>query len=107
MPRCVRGQGGSHRVLEKRRAQSFDGRTTVHGDQMRPCRLVKLVALVVCVPSMARSQTESPSTRRAREVVAAINAATPATLRAFVDSALDDQMRRMPMRAHIDFFMGQ
>jgi CubicO group peptidase (beta-lactamase class C family) len=56
---------------------------------------------------MARAQTETPTTKRAREVVAVINAATPAKIRAFVDSAFDDQMRGLPMRAHIDFFMGQ
>jgi CubicO group peptidase (beta-lactamase class C family) len=56
---------------------------------------------------MARAQTETPTTKRAREVVAVINAATPAKVRAFVDSAFDDQMRGLPMRAHIDFFMGQ
>lgn len=74
---------------------------------MRLRRVVKIAAFVACVPTMTRAQAESPSTKRAREVVAAINAATPATVRAFVDSALDDQMRRLPTRAHIDFFMGQ
>ena len=74
---------------------------------MRLRQLVKLFAVVASVPTMARAQAESPSTKRAREVVAAINSATPTKLRAFVDSALDDQMRRMPMRAHVDFFMGQ
>jgi CubicO group peptidase (beta-lactamase class C family) len=74
---------------------------------MRLRRAVNIAALAACVPTMTRAQAESPSTKRAREVVGAINAATPATVRAFVDSALDDQMRRLPMRAHIDFFMGQ
>ena len=56
---------------------------------------------------MSRAHAQSPSTKRAREVVAVINTATPATIRAFVDSAFGDQMRGLPMRAHIDFFMGQ
>ena len=64
-------------------------------------------ALVVSILPMSRAQAQSPSTKRARELVAVINAATPATVRAFVDSAFDDQMRGLPMRAHIDFFMGQ
>jgi len=70
-------------------------------------RLMKLAALVAGVLTMPEAQAQSPTTRRAREVVAVINAATPATIRAFVDSAFDDRMRGMPMRAHIDFFMGQ
>ena len=68
---------------------------------------MNLVAVLGCVPGMAQAQAESPSTKRAREVVAVINTATPAKLRAFVDSAFDDQMRRLPMRAHVDFFMAQ
>jgi CubicO group peptidase (beta-lactamase class C family) len=70
-------------------------------------RLMKLAALVAGVLTMPEAQAQSPTTRRAREVVAVINAATPATIRAFVDSAFDDRMRGMPMRAHIDFFMSQ
>ena len=68
---------------------------------------MKHAALVAGVLAMSRVQAQSPSTKRAREVVAVINAATPASIRAFVDSAFDDQMRGMPMRAHIDFFMNQ
>lgn len=71
-------------------------------------RLVTCAALLLAVSAVtAAAQAPAPSTRRAREVVAVINAATPATIRTFVDSALDDQMRGLPMRAHIDFFMGQ
>jgi CubicO group peptidase (beta-lactamase class C family) len=68
---------------------------------------MNLAALAAAVLTISRVQAQSPTTRRAREVVAVINAATPATIRAFVDSAFDDQMRRLPMRAHIDFFMNQ
>ena len=75
---------------------------------MSPRHLTTLAAaLVVGVLPMSRAHGQSPATRRAREVVAVINTATPATIRAFVDSAFDDGMRGMPMRAHIDFFMGQ
>jgi len=70
-------------------------------------RLLKLAPLFAGVLAMSRAQAQPPATKRAREVVAVINAATPASIRAFVDSAFDDQMRGMPMRAHIDFFMGQ
>src|SRR3954471_24347386 len=74
---------------------------------MRARRSMKLAVLLAGVLAMSRVQAQSPSTKRAREVVAVINAATPASIRAFVDSAFDDQMRGMPMRAHIDFFMNQ
>jgi CubicO group peptidase (beta-lactamase class C family) len=74
---------------------------------MSPRRLTKVTVLVASVLTMSRAEAQSPATKRAREVVAVINAATPAAIRAFVDSAFDDQMRGMPMRAHIDFFMGQ
>ena len=74
---------------------------------MSPRRLTKLAVLVASVLTMSRAQAQSPTTKRAREVVAVINAATPAAIRAFVDSAFDDQMRGLPMRAHIDFFMNQ
>src|SRR5690349_701025 len=76
-----------------------------HGMSAR--RLMKLGFLFAGVLAMSRAQAQTPATRRAREVVAVINSATPASVRAFVDSAFDDQMRGMPMRAHVDFFMGQ
>ena len=55
---------------------------------------------------MAIAQAPSAATRRAREVVALINEATPPAIRAYVDSAFDDAMRGLPMQAHIDFFLG-
>jgi hypothetical protein len=74
---------------------------------MRPRHILTSAALVAAGSTIAMAQTPSPTTKRAREVVAVINAATPVAIRAFVDSAFDDQMRGLPMRAHIDFFMGQ
>jgi CubicO group peptidase (beta-lactamase class C family) len=74
---------------------------------MSPRHLTKLFVLVASVLTMSTAQAQSPTTKRAREVVAVINAATPATIKAFVDSAFDDRMRGMPMRAHIGFFMNQ
>jgi CubicO group peptidase (beta-lactamase class C family) len=74
---------------------------------MNTRRLLKLAALVAGVVAMSRAEAQSPATKRAREVVAVINTATPASIRAFVDSAFGDQMRGMPMRAHIEFFMNQ
>ncbi len=73
-------------------------------------RSLLLSALIVAIAIVPRAQAQtpaSPATRRAREVVALINSATPAAVRAFVDSAFDDQMRSLPMRAHVGFFMGQ
>jgi CubicO group peptidase (beta-lactamase class C family) len=69
--------------------------------------LITSAALLAGISMTAMAQTPSPATKRAREVVAAINTATPSAIRTFVDSAFDDQMRGLPMRAHIDFFMGQ
>src|SRR5215203_658579 len=76
-------------------------------NRMHSRRLMKLAVLFAGILTMSRAQAQSPATKRAREVVAVINAATPPTIRAFVDSAFDDQMRGMPMRAHVDFFMNQ
>ena len=70
-------------------------------------RLLLSAAAIASVSSSALAQTPSPATRRAREVVALINAATPSAIRAYVDSAFADGMRRMPPQAHVDFFMGQ
>jgi CubicO group peptidase (beta-lactamase class C family) len=64
-------------------------------------------ALISGIAPMPRAKAQSPATKRAREVVALINNATPPAIRAFVDSAFDDQMRGLPMGAHIGFFMGQ
>ena len=69
--------------------------------------LITSAALVAAGSMNAMAQTPSPATKRAREVVALINNASPAAIRTYVDSAFDDQMRGLPMRAHIDFFMGQ
>ena len=74
---------------------------------MKAHRLLVLATLLSSISMTASAQTPSPATRRAREVVAVINSATPASVRAFVDSAFGGGMRGLPMRAHIDFFMGQ
>jgi CubicO group peptidase (beta-lactamase class C family) len=69
--------------------------------------LLLSAALIAGITTMPRAQAQSPATKRAREVVALINNATPPAIRAYVDSAFDDQMRGLPMQAHIGFFMGQ
>ena len=74
---------------------------------MRTHPLAVSAALAVLVPGTARAQSQSPSTRRAQEIVALINAGTYGSIRAYVDSAFADEMRRMPMEAHIGFMMGQ
>ena len=70
-------------------------------------RALTSVALLTALAAAAPAQTPSPATRRAREVVALINAATPAAIRAYVDTAMAAGMRSLPVQAHIDFFMGQ
>ncbi len=64
---------------------------------------VSLVSLPSCLPA----QSEAPVVRRAREVVSVINAASPAVVRAYVDTAFGQPMRGMPLNAHLGFFMGQ
>src|SRR5262245_24255052 len=64
-------------------------------------------AFVAGVITMSPRQAPSPATKRAREVVALINTATPSAIRAYVDSAFAGRMRSLPMGAHVDFFMGQ
>ena len=70
-------------------------------------RFTLLVVAMLAVPAMLGAQAQPASTRRAREIVALINAGTPATVRAYVDSAFASRMRGMPMTAHLDFMMGQ
>ena len=74
---------------------------------MRLYRSMVTAAILSALSEAALAQTPSPATRRAREVVAAINAATPATVRSFVDTAFGGQMRTLPAQAHVDFFLGQ
>lgn len=66
---------------------------------------VAIVTLVVLEGSSAQAQ--APAAKRAREVVAMINTATPATLRTYVDTAFGGRMRELPMDAHVDFFFSQ
>ena len=55
----------------------------------------------------AGQSPDGPATRRTREIVALINSGTPATIRAYVDSAFGGRMRGMPMDAHLNFMLGQ
>jgi CubicO group peptidase (beta-lactamase class C family) len=63
--------------------------------------------LASAAPVMRWVQSPPPATRRAHEIVALINSATPGTVRAYVDTAMAAGMRRIPMSAHIDFMLGQ
>src|SRR6476620_8743947 len=74
---------------------------------MTPRHMLVSAAIVAGAFAMSPRQATSPATKRAREVVALINTATPAAIRAYVDSAFAGRMRTLPMGAHIDFFMGQ
>ncbi len=74
---------------------------------MTPRHVLVSAAIVAGVLTMSPRQGTSPATKRAREVVALINTATPPAIRAYVDSAFAGRMRSLPMSAHIDFFMGQ
>lgn len=67
-----------------------------------------LVAVVFGVlPGCLAGQSDAPPVRRAREIVSLVNSGTPATIRAYVDSAFAAQMRGMPLTAHLNFFFGQ
>jgi CubicO group peptidase (beta-lactamase class C family) len=70
-------------------------------------RLLTISAAALISTGTISAQSPSPATRRAREIVAVINTATPARIRAYVDSAFGGGMRRLPMQAHVDFFMDQ
>src|SRR5881628_1549227 len=72
-------------------------------------RYVMLVsgALAAAAPVMGWAQSQPPATRRAHEIVALINSATPSAIRAYVDTAMAAGMRRLPMQAHLDFMLGQ
>lgn len=59
------------------------------------------------LPAPVTAQTESPPVRRAREIVTLINEATPASIRAYIDSAFGGGMRTVPMDAHLNFLFGQ
>ena len=74
---------------------------------MKFLRLVASAALIASGATIASAQATSPATRRAREVVALINTATPAALRAYADSAFAGGMRTLPLQAHVNFFLGQ
>ncbi len=63
--------------------------------------------LASAAPVMRWAQSQPPATRRAHEIVTLINSATPAAIRAYVDTAMAVGMRRLPMQAHIDFVLGQ
>jgi CubicO group peptidase (beta-lactamase class C family) len=65
------------------------------------------ILLLAHAPAPLPAQTDSPATRRAREIVALINAPVPSAVRAYVDSAFGPSMRRLPLAAHINFMMGQ
>ena len=64
-----------------------------------------LVGFLAAAPSVSRSQ--SPATRRARELVALIDSGTPAAIRAYVDTAMSADLQKLPPEAHIDFMLGQ
>ncbi|MDQ6828282.1 MAG: beta-lactamase family protein [Gemmatimonadota bacterium] len=73
----------------------------------RHITLVSAAALALATPMMGKLHAQSPATRRAHELVALIGSATPASIKAYVDSAFSTRMRGLPMQAHINFFMGQ
>ncbi|HEY2025900.1 MAG TPA: serine hydrolase [Gemmatimonadaceae bacterium] len=66
-----------------------------------------IVAAIAATPALLGAQTQPPATRRAHEIVALINSATPADIRAYVDTAFAPRMREFPMAAHLNFMMGQ
>ncbi len=74
---------------------------------MTPHHRTLIAAVLLAAPIALGAQGEPPATRRARELVALINIASPAAVRAYVDSAFGEEMRGMPMSAHLDFMMGQ
>jgi CubicO group peptidase (beta-lactamase class C family) len=74
---------------------------------MHPNLRIAAATLIFGLSSIVEAQAQSPATRRARELVALINSATPGAIRAYVDTALAARMRTLPLEAHLNFFMGQ
>jgi CubicO group peptidase (beta-lactamase class C family) len=74
---------------------------------MTPRLLLASAAIAAGLGLMTPRQASSQSTKRAREVVALINAGSPPAIRAYVDSAFAGRMKSLPMQAHLDFFLGQ
>lgn len=64
-------------------------------------------AVLFVLPAMLPAQADGPAVRRARELVAVINAAAPPAIRAYVDSAFGSRMRGLPLAAHLNFLLGQ
>lgn len=69
---------------------------------LRPLLIAVSASLIV--PACAGGQ--SVATRRAREAVAIINSATPALLKAFVDSAFGGPMRQRPTESYVPLLLG-
>ena len=68
--------------------------------------IIATAALAFGVAGDLEGQTQRPATRRAQEIVALINSATPDAIRAYVDTAFADRMRALPLEAHLNFFLG-
>ena len=68
--------------------------------------LTLLAAAFAAAPALLGAQAQPPATRRAHEIVALINSAPPAAIRAYVDTAFNARMRELPMSAHLNFMMG-
>jgi CubicO group peptidase (beta-lactamase class C family) len=66
-----------------------------------------LVVALLAPSLQAQTDKGSPAVQRARELVALINASSPAAIKGYVDSAFGGQMRGMPMEAHVSFMMNQ
>ncbi|HET9012303.1 MAG TPA: hypothetical protein VFN38_10850, partial [Gemmatimonadaceae bacterium] len=68
-------------------------------------KLLAAGAIVAC-PALLGAQAQPPALRRAHEIVALMNSAPPAAIRAYVDSAFNPWMRELPMGAHLNFLIG-
>lgn len=69
--------------------------------------MVVAAVLALATSAVASARAQSPASRRAHEVIALINSASPGAVRTYVDTAFAAGMRSLPMQAHLDFFMGQ
>jgi CubicO group peptidase (beta-lactamase class C family) len=74
---------------------------------MTPRLALLAAAALLAAPATLAAQTQPPATRRAHELVALINSATPGAIRSYVDSAFSARMGGLPMTAHLNFMMGQ
>jgi CubicO group peptidase (beta-lactamase class C family) len=73
--------------------------------------LLRLLAVswsIAClIPGVLSAQTQPPATRRAHELIALVNSATPATIRTYIDTATAAALRTLSPQDLVDLVLGR